>query len=75
MPKLKVLKPFSWAHRNVDVKSYEKGESIETDDKDLIKVAVEEGWAKADKSAEAAPAQQSEAAPENKDANHAPETA
>lgn len=75
MPKLKVLKPFSWAHRHVDVQSYEKGESIETDDKDLIKVAVEEGWAKADKSADAVQVQQQEAAPENKDAAQAPETA
>lgn len=42
---LKVKKTFSWAHRNVDVKEHVKGETIETDDEDLVRVATEEGWA------------------------------
>jgi acetolactate synthase small subunit len=45
MPKLKVLKAFSWAHEHVHVKEYAKGVVIETDDKDLIRVAKEEKWA------------------------------
>jgi len=67
MPKLKVVKPFSWAHRHVDVKSYKKGDVIETDDKDLIEVATKEGWVSSGKAADAAP--------ENKAADQAPETA
>lgn len=43
--KLKVKKPFSWAHRGVDVKQYEVGQEIETDDQDLIDVSTKEGWA------------------------------
>lgn len=47
MPKLtlKVKKPFKWAHRHVDVVEYAKGDFIETEDEDLIRVATEEGWA------------------------------
>ena len=46
MPKtmLKVKKAFKWAHRHVDVKEYAKGDFIETDDEDLIKVSTDEGW-------------------------------
>ncbi len=47
MPKLKVKKPFKWAHRHVDVKEYAPGDVIDTDDADLIRVATEEGWASA----------------------------
>lgn len=49
MPTLKVKKPFKWAHRHVDVKEYKPGDVIETDDKDLVRVATEEGWATAGK--------------------------
>lgn len=42
---LKVIKDFSWAHANVNVKHYEKGQTIETDDLDLIEVSTREGWA------------------------------
>lgn len=42
---LKVIKDFSWAHANVNVKHYEKGQTIETDDQDLIEVSVREKWA------------------------------
>lgn len=44
MPILKVKKPFSWAHQHVNVKDYAKGDEIETDDADLIRVSAEEGW-------------------------------
>lgn len=46
--RLKVLQDFSWAHRNVEVRSYEAGQVIETEDDDLIRVAREEGWAEPD---------------------------
>lgn len=43
-------KPTKWAHRGVEVKEYAKGETIETDDEDLVRVACdEEGWATRDK--------------------------
>lgn len=45
MSKLKVVKDFDWAHRHVDIKSYKKGEVIDTDDEDLIRVAKHEKWA------------------------------
>lgn len=41
---LKVKQAFKWAHRHVDVKEYKPGDVIDTDDKDLIRVATEEGW-------------------------------
>lgn len=44
--KLKVIKPFDWAHKHVRVESFDKGQVIETEDEDLIRVATEEGWAK-----------------------------
>lgn len=42
---LKAKIGFSWAHRGCDVEQYEKGQLIETEDEDLIRVATEEGWA------------------------------
>lgn len=44
MSKMKVVKDFDWAHRHVDIKSYKKGEVIDTDDEDLIRVAKHEKW-------------------------------
>lgn len=44
--RLKVTKTFSWAYRGCDVVEHSKGEIIETLDEDLIRVAVEEGWAR-----------------------------
>lgn len=43
---LKVLKPFSWAHRGIDVVHYEAGQPIdpETDDAEMIEVGEREGW-------------------------------
>lgn len=42
--KFKVKKPFSWAHRGVEIVNYATGEEIETDDADLIDVATSEQW-------------------------------
>ena len=42
--KLTVKKPFSWAHKGVTVESFEVGQSIETEDQDLIDVSTKEGW-------------------------------
>jgi hypothetical protein len=42
--KLTVKKPFSWAHKGVTVVAYEAGQTIETDDQDLIDVSTKEGW-------------------------------
>ncbi|WP_367847012.1 hypothetical protein [Rhodoferax sp. WC2427] len=54
MPKLNVIEPFKWAHRHVDIKEYVPGDTIDTTDADLIRVAVdEEGWCEVEKSATA----------------------
>ncbi|MBV7459841.1 MULTISPECIES: hypothetical protein [unclassified Acidovorax] len=44
--KLKVNKQFDFAHRGCEVKTYPKGEEIDTDtaDPELVRVATEEGW-------------------------------
>lgn len=42
---IKAKQAFSWAHRGVHVEEFTKGQIIETDDEDLIKVSVSEGWA------------------------------
>ena len=42
---LKAKKDFSWAHRGVEIEEFAKGQLIETDDKDLIRVSIDEGWA------------------------------
>lgn len=45
--KLKITKPFDFAHRGCDVKHYAIGEEIDTDtaDPELVKVVTDEGWA------------------------------
>ena len=42
--KLTVKKPFRWAHQGVTVESFEPGQTIETEDQDLIDVSTKEGW-------------------------------
>lgn len=42
---LKAKQDFSWAHRGVEVEEFAKGQIINTEDQDLIRVSVEEGWA------------------------------
>jgi hypothetical protein len=51
---LTVTKPFTWAHRGVEVKEYAAGDldtdAIDQPDvADLIEVATREGWATTDK--------------------------
>ena len=41
---LKVIKPFDWAHKGVRVESFEKGQIINTEDEDLIRVSLDEKW-------------------------------
>lgn len=43
--KLIAKKDFAWAHGGSDVRQYAKGERIETDDADMTRVALDEGWA------------------------------
>lgn len=45
--KLIAKKDFTWAHGGSDVRQYAKGQRIESDDVDLIRVALDEGWADA----------------------------
>ena len=42
---LKAKKDFSWAHQGIRIEEFKKGQRIETDDEDLIRVSTEEGWA------------------------------
>jgi hypothetical protein len=58
--KLKITKTFPFAHGGRNVVTYEKGQVIDTDDKELIAVALEEGWATKTK------AGTSDESPENK---------
>lgn len=66
MPKLKVIKAFSWAHEHVHVKEYAKGDVIDTEDKDLIRVSKEEGWVSKDKDAKPGAVAETAAAAEAK---------
>ncbi|KAB8042558.1 hypothetical protein [Janthinobacterium aquaticum] len=43
--KLIAKQDFSWAHGGSDVRQYAKGDRIETDDADMTRVALDEGWA------------------------------
>lgn len=43
--KLIAKKDFAWAHGGSDVRQYVQGQRIESDDVDLIRVALDEGWA------------------------------
>lgn len=43
--KLIAKKDFAWAHGGSDVRQYAKGQRIESDDVDLIRVALDESWA------------------------------
>ncbi len=61
---LKAKTAFSWAHRGVEVKHYEAGQVIDTDDQDLIDVATAEGWV--EKASKPAESKARKSAPENK---------
>jgi len=43
--KLIAKQDFSWAHRGVQIEEFKKGQDIETEDPDLIKVSTDNGWA------------------------------
>jgi hypothetical protein len=42
---LKIKADFAFAHRGVEFKTYTAGEVVETDDAQLIEIAIAEGWA------------------------------
>lgn len=42
---LKIKKTFLWAHQGIHVKEYTEGSDVETDDADMVAVALAEGWA------------------------------
>lgn len=54
--KLIAKQDFSWAHRGVQIEEFKKGQDIETDDPDLIRVSTEEGWAAKPRKSGGAPA-------------------
>ena len=60
--KLTVKKPFSWAHRGVTVERFEAGQTIETEDQDLIDVSTKECWTSKGRTQAAKPADTSEPA-------------
>lgn len=65
--KLDILKGFVFAHGGHRVVEYQAGQSIETDDAELVAVATAEGWAAEAGAAPVAPkAKARKAAPENK---------
>jgi len=60
--RLIALVGFSWAHRGCIVEAFQKGQEIETEDPELIRVSLEEGWTEdGDAQARAAEARQREA--------------
>lgn len=66
---LKVIKPFSWAHRGCEIEHFAEDDMITTEDKDLIEVATREKWAVDESKAKSPPANKAKkAAPENKSA-------
>lgn len=58
--KLTATQAFSWAHRGVEIVQYEAGQVIDTEDPDLIEVAIREGWAEQDGEPAKQPAVESE---------------
>lgn len=52
--RLIALRDFSWAHRGCIVEEFLKGQEISTEDADLIRVSIDEGWAKDGEAAERA---------------------
>lgn len=62
--KLTVKKPFSWAHRGITVERFEAGQTIETEDQDLIDVSTKEGWTSKGRTQAGKPADTTEPASE-----------
>ena len=67
------LQNFSWAHRGVQIEEFKEGQTIITEDADMISVSAHEGWAAEAGAEKAQPAPRKKSAPENKDAGNAPE--
>ncbi|MEN9903697.1 MAG: hypothetical protein RLZZ555_262 [Pseudomonadota bacterium] len=65
--KLKITKDFAFAHRGCDVVQYQAGTEVETDDQELIDVALGEKWAS--KARQARDNKDNGPAPENKAAD------
>lgn len=63
---LVIAQDFKFAHRGVEVREYAEGETVETDDHELVKVATENGWAS--QVGEKPKGKSKGGAPENKDA-------
>ena len=67
-----IKKTFLWAHQGIHVKEYAEGSEVETDDADMVEVALSEGWATTE--GDDKPAKKArKAAPENKAHESAPE--
>jgi len=64
---LKVIKPFDWAHRGVQVESFQKDQIITTEDPDLIRVSLAEKWTKKQGKGEAPGPDAGQSAPEASD--------
>lgn len=69
--KLKITKTFDFAHRGVEIKTYEAGTEIDSEDKELIDVALAEKWAT--KSRQAREDKAHDSAPESSPNDGAPE--
>ncbi len=68
--KLKAAKDFSWARGGCVVERFAAEQIIDTDDADLARVSVSEGWAEVvgDRASKPARSKAHQAAPENKSA-------
>ncbi len=71
--KLKITKDFAFAHRGCDVVQYQAGTEVETDDQELIDVALAEKWAS--KARQARDNKDNGPAPENKTADASEQSA
>jgi hypothetical protein len=61
--RLQITETFKFAHRGVEVREYQAGDTVDTDDQELIDISTREGWAKV---AEPEDAPAADHAPENK---------
>lgn len=64
--KLEITKDFAFAHGGNRVVQYMAGQSVETDDPELVEVATAEGWAKVAGDDSAPRRKALKGAPENK---------
>ena len=71
--KLVALKDFSWAFGGTQIRAFAAGESIETDDQDLITVSTKEGWAREERAAAPSENKALKKAPSNKGRHASPD--